>query len=72
MACGLGSFTVEGMDMTRLAQVLMDKHRIHTTAGTLPDGVPFMRITPSIYTTLKELDYFIEVVSHYIRAGLPD
>jgi len=71
MACGLGSFTVEGMDMTRLAQVLMDKHRIHTTAGTLPDGVSFMRITPSVYTTLQELDYFIEVVSHYIRSGLP-
>lgn len=71
MACGLGSFTVEGFDMSRLAQILMDKHKIHTTAGVLPDGVPFMRITPSIYTTLKELDYFLEVVSTYIRSGLP-
>ncbi|MCX7974449.1 MAG: aminotransferase class V-fold PLP-dependent enzyme [Candidatus Aminicenantes bacterium] len=69
LACGLGSFTVEGRDMLRLSQILMDKHRIHTTAGILPDGVPFMRITPSIYTTLKELDYFIEIISHYIKTG---
>lgn len=72
MSCGLASFTVEDLDMNRLAQILMDKHRIHTTAGVLPDGVPFMRITPSIYTTLKELDYFLEVVSYYIHTGLPD
>jgi len=71
MACGLGSFTVEKMDLVRLSQVLMEKHKIHTTAGTLPDGVQFMRITPSIYTTLRELDYFLEVVSHYIKSGLP-
>ncbi len=71
MSCGLASFTVEGFDMSRLAQILMDKHRIHTTAGVLPEGIPFMRITPSIYTTLSELDYFLEVVSHYIQSGLP-
>ncbi len=71
MSCGLGSFSVEKMDMVRLSQVLMEKHKIHTTAGVLPDGVPFMRITPSIYTTRQELDYFIEVVSHYIKVGLP-
>lgn len=71
MSCGLGSFTVENMDMVRLAQVLMERHKIHTTAGVLPDNVPFMRITPSIYTTLQELDYFIEVASHYIEKGLP-
>ncbi len=71
MSCGLGSFTVEKMDMGRLAQVLMERHKIHTTAGVLPDNVPFMRITPSIYTTREELDFFIEVVSHYIEKGLP-
>lgn len=71
LACGLGSFTVDGLDVIRLSQILMDKHRIHTTAGLLPEGIPFIRVTPSIYTTLSELDYFIEVVSHYLQSGLP-
>jgi hypothetical protein len=38
--------------------------------GTHPEKVG-MRVTPSIYTTLRELDIFIEAVSHYVKNGLP-
>ncbi len=71
-SCGIGTFTVEGMDMGRLSGQLLNKHKIYTTTVGLPDDVHGMRVTPSIYTTLKEIDVFIEAVSYYVRNGLPE
>lgn len=71
-SCGIGTFTVEGMDMGKLSGLLLDQHKIYTTTVGLPDGVHGMRVTPSIYTTLKEIDVFIEAVSFYVRNGLPN
>jgi hypothetical protein len=37
----------------------------------LPEGIDAIRVTPSIYTTLRELDLFIEMVSYYVKNGFP-
>ena len=77
-SCGIGTFTVENLDMDKLSQVLYQKHKIYIiTVGVPPEhidgeNIPGMRVTPSIYTTLRELDIFIEAVTHYIKNGLPD
>lgn len=71
-SCGIGTFTVENMNMEKLAQLLLDKHKILVTPMTLPDHVQAIRITPSIYTTLKELDLFVEAVTGYINKGLSE
>jgi len=71
-SCGIGTFTVEGMNMGKLSGQLLDQHKIYTTTVGLPDDVHGMRVTPSIYTTLKEIDVFIEAVSFYVKNGLPD
>lgn len=71
-SCGIGTFSVEGMDMGKLSGQLLNKHKIYTTTVGLPDGVHGMRVTPSIYTSLKEIDVFIEAVSFYVRNGLPE
>jgi isopenicillin-N epimerase len=71
-SCGIGTFTVENMDMERLNQILFDKHKIYTTTIKIPDEIMGIRVTPSIYTTLRELNMFVEAVSHYIKQGLPD
>jgi len=71
-SCGIGTFTVEGMDMGKLGTQLLNKHKIYTTTVGLPDDVHGMRVTPSIYTNLKEIDLFIEAVSFYVRNGLPE
>lgn len=70
-SCGLGTFTVENMDMAKLAQILFDKHKIYTISVNVPKDVIGIRVTPSIYTTLRELDVFIEAASYYIKNGLP-
>lgn len=71
-SCGIGTFTVEGMNMGKLSGQLLDQHKIYTTTVGLPDGVHGMRVTPSIYTTLNEIDVFIEAVSFYVKNGLPE
>jgi selenocysteine lyase/cysteine desulfurase len=70
-SCGIGTFTVEDMDMARLQQVLFEKHNIYTHVMDIPEDVKGIRVTPSIYTTLRELDLFLEAASHYIKSGLP-
>jgi len=70
-SCGIGTFTVDNMDMARLQQVLFEKHKIYTISVEIPENVKGMRMTPSIYTTLGELDLFVEAASFYIKNGLP-
>ncbi|UCC39108.1 MAG: aminotransferase class V-fold PLP-dependent enzyme [Candidatus Aminicenantes bacterium] len=75
-SCGIGSFTVENMDMEKLSQLLFQKHKIYVIPVGVPspdkesENITGMRVTPSIYTTLRELDIFIEAASHYIKNGL--
>ncbi len=76
-SCGIGAFTVENMDLGKLIQVLFKKHKIYIITVGVPsfelDGekITGIRVTPSIYTTLRELDVFIEAVSYYVKHGLP-
>jgi len=76
-SCGIGTFTVENMDLSELVQVLFKKHKIYIITVGVPsfelDGeqITGIRVTPSIYTTLRELDAFIEAVSYYVKNGLP-
>ena len=77
-SCGIGTYTIENFDMAKLSQALWQKHNIYNiTVGVPPmeeDGerIVGMRVTPSIYTTLRELDMFVEAVTFYVNNGLPD
>lgn len=70
-SCGIGSFFIEGMDMEKLGQILFQKHKIIITGIGVHDEFSGIRVTPSIYTTLRELDLFIETVTYYVKNGLP-
>jgi selenocysteine lyase/cysteine desulfurase len=72
LSCGIGTFSVENMDMEKLVKILFDHHKILLTPISLPEKIHGIRVTPSIYTRLQELDTFIEAVSFYIKNGLPD
>ena len=77
-SCGIGTFTIEGVEMKRLSEVLFEKHGIHTATVSFPgvdpeaESVSGIRVTPSIYTTLRELDLFVEAVSDCVKKGLPN
>jgi selenocysteine lyase/cysteine desulfurase len=48
----------------------MGTHKIFTTP-IVHEEFRGLRITPNVYTTLKELDRFAEVLATVARKGLP-
>ena len=69
-SCGIAN--VENMDVEpgKLAGYLMSKHKLFTVA-IVHDEFRGLRITPNVYTTLKELDRFAEVMADVAKKGLP-
>lgn len=69
-SCALANVHVAGTEPVALCDYLMRRHKIFATP-TVHDEFKGVRITPSVYTTLKELDRFSEVMSGVARKGLP-
>ena len=69
-SCGIGTVEIVGIEPPALQSYLFDKHRIFTVA-IVHDEFKGMRITPNVYTTLRELDRFCEVMEMVAKKGLP-
>jgi len=69
-SCGLANIEIAGVDPGALQSYLMDKHKIFTVA-IVHDEFKGIRVTPNLYTTLKELDRFCNVMEGVARKGLP-
>jgi selenocysteine lyase/cysteine desulfurase len=69
-SCGLASFSIAGLDVNKLVAHLWDKHRIIVTPINHPE-FSCVRVTPNVYTTLREIDTFGDVMEDVIRQGLP-
>lgn len=65
-AGAIGLFHVEGVDTPKLVSWLMATHRIVTTPIVHPE-FHGLRITPNVYTTLDEIDLFVEKVLEGIQ-----
>jgi selenocysteine lyase/cysteine desulfurase len=65
----IGVFGVDGMDMAKLGGWLNSKHNVITTP-MVNDEFNGMRITPSVYTTVDEIDLFADRVTQAIKQGL--
>ncbi|MFQ5691152.1 MAG: aminotransferase class V-fold PLP-dependent enzyme [Gemmatimonadota bacterium] len=69
-ACGIANVEVDGIEPGKLNAWLWREHHIVTT----PIGHPEfrgLRVSPSVYTTLEELDRFVDAMEHVVRRGLP-
>ena len=69
-ACGLATVEIEGVDPAKLATHLFDSRRILATP-IVHDEFRGLRVTPSVYTTLEELDRFCDAMERVTRSGLP-
>jgi len=69
-SCGIANVQITGLDQAAIAAYLMNKHKIFTVPIIHPE-FQGLRITPNVYTTLKELDRFCEVMETIARKGLP-
>jgi selenocysteine lyase/cysteine desulfurase len=68
-SCGIGNIQLEGVDSRALASWLWDRHRIIVVAIKHPE-FEGLRVTASVYTSLEELDRFIEAMVFAQRNGI--
>ena len=69
-SCALCNFTIEGWDIAALQQKLFDDYKIFTTPIT-HDEFSGIRITPHVYTTLNDLNYFVSAVEKITKETPP-
>ncbi|HKB10710.1 MAG TPA: aminotransferase class V-fold PLP-dependent enzyme, partial [Vicinamibacterales bacterium] len=74
---GLAMVGIDGVDSRGLAQFMMDRYRIVINAvvsGQPPNQVfdyTGLRVTPNVYTTVQEIDTFVEAMQDAANNGLP-
>ena len=69
-SCAIGNVAIEGMNPSDIGNYLMSAHKIFSTP-IIHEEFRGLRITPNVYTTLKELDRFCDVMETVARRGLP-
>ncbi|WP_246153580.1 aminotransferase class V-fold PLP-dependent enzyme [Terriglobus albidus] len=66
-SCAICGVSVEGYTPTELMNTLFDRYKIHTV-GIDYEGVRCIRVTPHVYTTLADLDRFVNAIGE-LAAG---
>jgi isopenicillin-N epimerase len=69
-SCGIALVEIVGVDPGQIQAYLMNKHKIFTVA-IMHDEFRGLRITPNVYTSVKELDRFCDVMESVAKKGLP-
>ena len=69
-SCGIATVGIDGQEPGPIATHLFDRHRIIVVPIVAPN-VNGLRITPSVYTTLEELDRFADAFARVVREGVP-
>jgi len=69
LACGIATVAIEGVDSGKLCEHLWEKHRVIVTPIGHED-VKGIRVSPSVWTTLEEIDRFCDAMETVIKNGL--
>jgi selenocysteine lyase/cysteine desulfurase len=64
--CAIGNVSVEGKKVGDLDGFLLDKYRVHTV-GIEWENIHGVRVTPNVYTTLKNLDVLVEGITAFAK-----
>ena len=65
----IGVVAIDGMDMGKLGGWLLSKHRIVTTPMVSPEFAG-LRVTPSVYSSLDDIDRFGDAMEEAIKRGM--
>ncbi|HEX4931600.1 MAG TPA: aminotransferase class V-fold PLP-dependent enzyme, partial [Gemmatimonadaceae bacterium] len=68
-SCAIALVNIEGIDTPKLQQWLWHKHKVMTVAIVHPE-FHGLRVTPSVYSTLDEVDLFAELMIKASRQGI--
>lgn len=67
--CAIANFSIEGSDPVRVTEYLMAKHKI-IAAPIVHEEFSGIRITPNIFTKLRELDRFCDAIESVAKRGI--
>ena len=62
LSCGIGFIGFKGVDAGKMYETLYTKHNIVTARVEMPGQYDGLRVTPHIYSTLRDVDTFAETV----------
>lgn len=65
--CAIGNLGIEGKKAGELDAFLLDKYKIHVV-GIEWENIHGIRVTPNVYTTIKQLDLLVEGVTAFAKA----
>jgi isopenicillin-N epimerase len=68
MSCGIGMFGLTGADPGKLVEALRAKYNIYTALMPHEEYIG-IRVTASVYTTPKEVDYFAAAVDKELKSA---
>jgi selenocysteine lyase/cysteine desulfurase len=69
-ACGIANVGIGGEDTVALRNWLWNEHRIITVSINHAQ-FQGLRVSPSVYSTLEEVDRFVDAMEHVAKNGLP-
>jgi len=69
-ACGIANVEIEGIAPNDIRDYLWDAHRIIVVSINHAE-FQGIRVSPSVYTTLPELDRFVDVMDRVAKKGIP-
>jgi len=69
--CGLVNVYIEGVDVEKLTDYLMAKHRIFVIP-IIHDEFKGIRVTPNVYTLLSEIDLFAGAMEKVAKGEVPE
>lgn len=61
-SCGLGHFSIQGVQAEEIHKILFDEYKIYTTV-IRHDEFEGIRVTPHIYTRISDLDLLVKAIA---------
>jgi selenocysteine lyase/cysteine desulfurase len=65
-ACAIGNAAIEGRDSRDMEFYLSRHYLVHTTSINW-ENIHGVRITPNVYTTIRELDVLVEGINRFVK-----
>jgi selenocysteine lyase/cysteine desulfurase len=65
-SCALANFSIEGMEPAAIEATLFNTYKIHTVA-IVWENIKGVRVTPHVYTSLKDLDRLVMAIGHMTK-----
>lgn len=69
-SCGIGGFYAEGLESQRLAELLLERFGIFVGPPSKDawSGPPLVRVAPNVFTSVDEIDMFVDAVEDILSA----